>query len=74
MLLGEGPMRFFNELRHRVGGISPRMLTLTVRGLERDDFVTRTLFPWAFAADASSAAWKLGFAEYILDRRRAAPF
>jgi DNA-binding HxlR family transcriptional regulator len=44
MVLGEGPMRF-NELRRRVGGISQRMLTLTVRGLERDGFVTRTLFP-----------------------------
>jgi DNA-binding HxlR family transcriptional regulator len=44
MLLGEGPMRF-NELRRRVGGISQRMLTLTVRGLERDGFVTRTVFP-----------------------------
>ena len=44
MILGEGPMRF-NELRRRVGGISQRMLTLTVRGLERDGFVTRTVFP-----------------------------
>ena len=35
----------FNELRRRVGGISQRMLTLTVRGLERDGFVTRTVFP-----------------------------
>jgi DNA-binding HxlR family transcriptional regulator len=44
MLLGGGPMRF-NELRRRVGGISQRMLTLTVRGLERDGFLTRTVFP-----------------------------
>ena len=44
MLLGQGPMRF-NELRRRVGGISQRMLTLTVRGLERDGFLTRTVFP-----------------------------
>jgi DNA-binding HxlR family transcriptional regulator len=43
-LLGDGPMRF-NELRRRVGGISQRMLTLTLRGLERDGFVTRTVFP-----------------------------
>ena len=35
----------FNELRRRVGGISQRMLTLTVRGLERDGFVKRTVFP-----------------------------
>ena len=44
LLLGDGPMRF-NELRRRVGGISQRMLTLTLRGLERDGFVTRTVFP-----------------------------
>jgi DNA-binding HxlR family transcriptional regulator len=44
MLLGDGPMRF-NELRRRVGGISQRMLTLTVRGLERDGFLTRTVYP-----------------------------
>ena len=31
MLLEGGPMRF-NQLRRRVGGISQRMLTLTVRG------------------------------------------
>ena len=42
--LGEGPMRF-NELRRSIGGISQRMLTLTLRGLERDGLVTRTVFP-----------------------------
>jgi DNA-binding HxlR family transcriptional regulator len=42
-LLGEGPRRF-NELRRRVGGISQRMLTLTLRSLERDGLVTRTAF------------------------------
>jgi len=42
--LGEGPMRF-NELRRSISGISQRMLTLTVRGLERDGFVTRTVYP-----------------------------
>lgn len=44
MLLGNGPLRF-NELRRRIGGISQRMLTLTVRGLERDGFLTRSVFP-----------------------------
>ena len=44
MLLGEGPRRF-NELKRMVGGISQRMLTLTLRGLERDGLVTRTVFP-----------------------------
>ena len=42
--LGEKPLRF-NELRRSIGGISQRMLTLTLRGLERDGLVTRTVFP-----------------------------
>jgi DNA-binding HxlR family transcriptional regulator len=42
--LGAGPMRF-NELRRSIGGISQRMLTLTLRGLERDGLVTRSVFP-----------------------------
>lgn len=44
MLLGEGPLRF-NEIRRMVGGISQRMLTLTLRGLERDGLVSRTVVP-----------------------------
>lgn len=44
MLLGEGPRRF-NELKRMIGGVSQRMLTLTLRGLERDGLVTRTVFP-----------------------------
>ena len=42
--LGDGPKRF-NELRRALGSISQRMLTLTVRGLERDGLVIRTVFP-----------------------------
>src|SRR6185436_18042372 len=42
--LGNGPRRF-NELRRAIGSISQRMLTLTLRGLERDGLVTRTMFP-----------------------------
>jgi DNA-binding HxlR family transcriptional regulator len=42
--LGAGPLRF-NELRRAIGGISQRMLTLTLRGLERDGLITRTVFP-----------------------------
>jgi DNA-binding HxlR family transcriptional regulator len=42
--LGPGPMRF-NEMRRSIGGISQRMLTLTLRGLERDGLVTRTVLP-----------------------------
>ena len=44
ILLGNGPKRF-NEMRRLIGGISQRMLTLTLRGLERDGFITRTVFP-----------------------------
>jgi DNA-binding HxlR family transcriptional regulator len=44
MYLGDGPKRF-NELKRMIGGISQRMLTLTLRGLERDGLVTRTVFP-----------------------------
>ena len=44
VLLGDGPKRF-NEIKRKVGGISQRMLTLTLRGLERDGLVIRTLFP-----------------------------
>ncbi|MFC0243355.1 winged helix-turn-helix transcriptional regulator [Rhodopseudomonas telluris] len=44
MLLCERPRRF-NELKRMIGSISQRMLTLTLRGLERDGLVTRTVFP-----------------------------
>jgi DNA-binding HxlR family transcriptional regulator len=44
MTLARGPRRF-NELRRMVEGISQRMLTFTLRGLERDGVVTRTMFP-----------------------------
>jgi len=44
VLLGDGSKRF-NEIKRMVGGISQRMLTLTLRGLERDGLVNRTQFP-----------------------------
>jgi DNA-binding HxlR family transcriptional regulator len=44
VLLGDGPKRF-NEIKRLVGDISQRMLTLTLRGLERDGLVNRTQFP-----------------------------
>jgi DNA-binding HxlR family transcriptional regulator len=44
MMLIDGPQRF-NELKRKINGISQRMLTLTLRGLERDGLVTRTVFP-----------------------------
>ena len=42
--LGDGPKRF-NELRRSIASISQRMLTLTLRGLERDGLISRTVFP-----------------------------
>jgi DNA-binding HxlR family transcriptional regulator len=42
--LGQGRKRF-NELRRALGSISQRMLTLTLRALERDGLVLRTVFP-----------------------------
>jgi DNA-binding HxlR family transcriptional regulator len=41
-LMGSGPKRF-SEIKREVGGISQRMLTLTLRALERDGLVTRTV-------------------------------
>jgi len=42
--LRHGPLRY-NEIRRIVNGISQRMLTLTLKGLEQDGLVTRTIFP-----------------------------
>ncbi|SEN74139.1 transcriptional regulator, HxlR family [Sphingomonas gellani] len=42
LLLGEGDMRF-NMLKRRIGGVSQKMLTQTLRSLERDGLVTRTV-------------------------------
>ncbi|MFC4517238.1 winged helix-turn-helix transcriptional regulator [Streptomyces ehimensis] len=44
MLLGRRSYRF-NELHRAIEGISQRMLTLTLRSLERDGFVSRTVHP-----------------------------
>lgn len=42
--LGDEPCRF-NQLRRRVGAISQRMLTVTLRHLERDGLVARRVYP-----------------------------
>jgi DNA-binding HxlR family transcriptional regulator len=42
--LSRGPMRY-NEIRRLVDGISQRMLTLTLKGLEQDGLVRRTAYP-----------------------------
>jgi DNA-binding HxlR family transcriptional regulator len=44
-VLGDAGTLRFNELRGRVDGISQRMLTVTLRGMERDGLVIRTVFP-----------------------------
>ncbi len=44
MTLADGPRRF-NQLKRQIDGISQRMLTLSLRGLERDGLVTRTVTP-----------------------------
>ena len=44
MMLADGPRRF-SELKRAIDGISQRMLTLSLRGLERDGLVTRTVTP-----------------------------
>ena len=43
-MLSNGTLRF-NELKRQINGISQRMLTLTLRNLERDGLVTRTIYP-----------------------------
>ena len=42
--LANGPKRF-NELRREIPSVSQRMLTLTLRNLERDGMVSRTVTP-----------------------------
>ena len=44
MLLRDGPRRF-NDIKRNTAGISQQMLTRTLRGLERDGIVIRTIFP-----------------------------
>lgn len=45
IMLLRGKSRRFSELKRGVDGISQRMLTLTLRNLERDGLVTRTVTP-----------------------------
>jgi len=44
VVLGDGAKRF-SDLKRSIDGISQRMLTLTLRGLERDGLVARTVYP-----------------------------
>lgn len=43
-VLEEGTMRF-SDIQRRIGGISQKMLTQTLRSLERDGLITRTVYP-----------------------------
>src|SRR5579863_3711352 len=44
-ILAQSKYRRFNELRRMIGGISQKMLTQTLRDLERDGLVKRTIYP-----------------------------
>ncbi len=43
LLLADGPTRF-SELRERIGGVAPKVLTQTLRRLERDGILSRTVY------------------------------
>ena len=43
--LSSGEPKRYSELRRKLEGISQRMLTLTLKGLEQDGLVTRTMYP-----------------------------
>jgi DNA-binding HxlR family transcriptional regulator len=42
MMLADGPQRY-TALSRRIEGVSPKMLTQTLRGLERDGLIDRTV-------------------------------
>lgn len=44
MLLRDGPLRF-SHLRDGIGGVAPKVLTQTLRRMERDGMLTRTIYP-----------------------------
>ena len=45
LMLGRNDKLRFNELKNMISGISQRMLTVTLRSLEEDGLVNRTLYP-----------------------------
>ena len=42
--LGEGPLRF-NQLRREIDGLTQKMLSQTLKGLERDGLISRKVTP-----------------------------
>nr|WP_084958812.1 helix-turn-helix domain-containing protein [Thermoactinospora rubra] len=44
LILKDGPLRF-TQLRDRIGGITPKVLTQTLRAMARDGLVTRQIYP-----------------------------
>ncbi|MAY63716.1 MAG: transcriptional regulator [Rhizobiales bacterium] len=42
--LGDGRLRF-TEIKRSIDGVSQKMLTTTLRGLERDGYISRTVYP-----------------------------
>ncbi|TVT35821.1 helix-turn-helix transcriptional regulator [Amycolatopsis rhizosphaerae] len=83
--LAAGPRRF-RQLQRAIDGISQRMLTLTVRRLERDGLVVRTVYPtvpaqvdYRLTETGTSlthlvkalADWSLAHSETIAEARRA---
>ena len=53
-VLGGGTRRF-SELQREIEGVTPRMLTVTVRNLERDGLVTRTVYRWSLLASSTTS-------------------
>ena len=45
LLLGQHTKMRFNEMRTAITGISQRMLAVTLRSLEQDGMISRTLYP-----------------------------
>ena len=45
LLALQGQPQRFSHIRERIGGVTPKVLTQTLRTLERDGLLTRTIYP-----------------------------
>lgn len=45
LLVLQGQPQRFSHIRERIGGVTPKVLTQTLRTLERDGLLTRTIYP-----------------------------